>query len=221
VIIEPEYRPTGGAPWSGFEAGKRRVSPSLAGLKAVMLDATLAASSPSTMKRLPGTLPRHPRDAAAGEFREALKELDLSTGRFAHALRRAGRTVRHWTAGTRPVPPEVGILVRLARAGAETVAQVEQAATPVRAGNGGGAIVTRGATDAQPEPAVTPTDSGGAIAGAGEDAERAQRPCRRPRRLKKLCELAAGCCRWPFGDPATADFSFCVAPQRDLERPIA
>jgi hypothetical protein len=39
-----------------------------------------------------------------------------------------------------------------------------------------------------------------------------------PAQRRSLIELGAAVCRWPFGDPATADFFFCGAPAL-AERP--
>ena len=60
----------------------------------------------------PSRLGRHLR--AAAELREMLIVLGLSRTRLASLLARAPRTVRHWAFGTRIVPREVAILLRLA-----------------------------------------------------------------------------------------------------------
>jgi hypothetical protein len=77
-----------------------------------------------------GLLPRRHQHAA--EFRETLEEVGLSSSKLAQLLDRAPRTTRHWRYGTRPIPRETWILLRLAQTGKISVANIEEAAAPSR-----------------------------------------------------------------------------------------
>jgi DNA-binding transcriptional regulator YiaG len=64
------------------------------------------------------------------ELRRILMALDMTQQRAARLLGRDQRTVRHWVAGDRAVPPEAAIVLRLLARGQITVAEIEAAATP-------------------------------------------------------------------------------------------
>jgi hypothetical protein len=129
---------------------------------------------------------QHPRTAAASELRELLGALRLTRSRFAHLLGRAPRTIRHWACGTRPVPREAAILLRLAHAGKITVTEI--AAAAARPLHGLEPVV---GSIADPEPAVEV----GIGIGIGQ--------------------LTSRTCRWPLwenGTPAAGQMRFCGEP---------
>jgi GcrA cell cycle regulator len=150
---------------------------------------------------------QHRRAAAADEFRQTLAALGLTRTELAQLLGYAPRTVRHWAAGSRSVSHETTVLLRLARAGRISLADIEAAAAPVRAENGSATIGPQGTTNglAQPEPVVAPTvnPEPGPLkhdplpAGSGLTT------------AEKVLALTAGACRWPIGDPQDQDFRFC------------
>jgi hypothetical protein len=78
----------------------------------------------------PGPLGRHPRTAAANEFCELLGALGISRPEFARLLNYSQKAIRNWAGGSRRVPRENLILLRLVRIGAITIDQIADAARP-------------------------------------------------------------------------------------------
>jgi DNA-binding transcriptional regulator YdaS (Cro superfamily) len=67
----------------------------------------------------------------ADELRRILMRLDpLTQERVAALLGRSPRTLRHWTLGDRPIPPEAAIVLRLLVRGRIAPADIEAAAIP-------------------------------------------------------------------------------------------
>jgi GcrA cell cycle regulator len=150
---------------------------------------------------------QYQRAAAADEFRQTLAALGLTRTELAQLLGYAPRTIRHWAAGSRSVSHETTVLLRLARAGRISLADIEEAAAPVRAENGSATRGAQGTTNglARPESVVAPTvnPEPGPLKHdplpAGSDLTTAE----------KVLALTPGACRWPIGDPQDPDFRFC------------
>jgi hypothetical protein len=87
-------------------------------------------AEPGQNGQFPSRRGRHPRTVAAGELCQLLGALGLSRTELAHLLGRASRTIRHWTFGSRVIPHEVVILLRLAHTGKITIADIVIAAQP-------------------------------------------------------------------------------------------
>jgi hypothetical protein len=84
---------------------------------------------------------------ATTEFHATLSALGLAQDRVAKVFGVGPRSVRRWQHGDRRVPCGVRIVLRLLATGAVTLAQVEQAATPIP-------VRTNGS--AEPEPPAPP-----------------------------------------------------------------
>jgi DNA-binding transcriptional regulator YiaG len=61
----------------------------------------------------------------AAEFRDALRDLDLSQRSLARDLGTATSTVNRWAVGTAPIPPYVPYVLRLLRERREIAGLVE------------------------------------------------------------------------------------------------
>ena len=61
------------------------------------------------------------------ELRANLIVLGLTQRQLAALLGRGRRTVEHWVAGSRGIPPEAAILIRLLASGKLTIADIEAA----------------------------------------------------------------------------------------------
>jgi hypothetical protein len=70
---------------------------------------------------------RHPRVAVASELGELITALRLSRSELARLFGYAARTARHWVFGSRVVPHEVIILLRLVYVGKITIADIADA----------------------------------------------------------------------------------------------
>jgi GcrA cell cycle regulator len=132
--------------------------------------------------------------AVRTEFRATLDALGIAQRRIARLFGVGARSVRRWQDGDRRIPRGVGIVLRLLATEVVTIAQAEQAAAVAISARTNGS-----ATSGAPAPLlVAPAPPARADPGLTT--------------AEKVCALAAGACRWPYGDPARPDFHFCGCP---------
>jgi GcrA cell cycle regulator len=176
-------------------------------------------------------------DPAAIEFRETLDALALTQDHAARLFNVDPRTIRRWGRGDRHLPSGLGLLLRLLRAGAVTVGQVEAVAganrldraaradrldraagTNRRDRAAGTNRRDRAARADQPkraaganrlDRAVTESALQAASVGAEADALAEEGPSV----AEQVYRLGPRSCRWPIGDPQErSGFSFCSDP---------
>jgi hypothetical protein len=138
------------------------------------------------------------RAPPATEFREALAELGITQHRFAQLCGVSPRCVRRWQSGDRRIPNGIGIILRLLAAGAVTITQVEQAASPAPAS-------TRRNGSTQP-PCPVNHECRQRTAAATAEPEPA------PEAGVGFHQLGRRTCRWPLWEnqlPAVNEMRFC------------
>ena len=145
----------------------------------------------------------HAASDSVVEFRATLDALGLAQGRVAQLFGVGPRSVRRWQHGDRRIPHGVGIVLRLLATGVITIDQVEQAAIPIP-------VRTNG--HASPEPPIFPLVEPVPAQAAWACVEATTVANSNPTTAEKVFALAAGACRWPYGDPRRPDFRFCGNP---------
>jgi hypothetical protein len=129
-------------------------------------------------------------DLSAAEFREALGV--LGQHRIARLFSVSPRHVRRWRDSTRHVPPGIRIIFHLLTTRVITTDQVEQAATAI----------------SEPPAPVEPVSAPAALA----CAEAAAHADPGSTTVAAVLALRETNCRWPIGDPGSANFRFCSDP---------
>ena len=129
-------------------------------------------------------------DLSGAEFGAALDALGLRQNRVARLFNVTPRHVRRWRSGDRRVPHGIRIIFHLLTTRVITTDQVEQAA----------AI-------SEPPAPVEPVSAPAALA----CAEAATHADPGSTTVAAVLALREANCRWPIGDPGSANFRFCSA----------
>ena len=152
------------------------------------------------------------RGLATTELHRMFGALGITQCRVAGWFGVAPRSIRRWKCGDRRTPRGVDIVLRLLAAGMVTVDQVEQVAFPIPARTNGCAPPVKPPREAAAPLAslAPPARINGAEPESFAPLEEASEHTKTA--AIAILALSSNGCRWPIGDPQSANFCFCSNP---------